>query len=335
MLASAFLLGQKPPSIWRAKMGRRKKGNPVHGWVILDKPLGLGSTQAVSQVRRIFDAQKAGHAGTLDPMATGILAIALGEATKTVPYAMDSDKVYRFTAQWGESRDSDDAQGKVTGTSDRRPTEAEILAQLPRFTGTLTQVPPAYSAIKVDGERAYDLARGGENVVLEPRQVEVYEARLLGVTPDSAEFEICCGKGTYVRSWVRDIALALGTLGHVTALRRTRLGSWEEKDAVTLDTLGPFMHSPAAFGYLKPLATALDGIPALAVSGPDTVRIRSGNPILIRANIFAKLKDWEDGEDGLHGLVVFLKDEEGAPVALAEIAEGELRPFRVFNFANP
>jgi tRNA pseudouridine55 synthase len=314
-------------------LGKRKKGNPVHGWVVLDKPLGLGSTQAVGAIRRIFDAQKAGHAGTLDPMATGILAIALGEATKTVPYAMDSDKVYRFTARWGESRDSDDAQGKVTGTSPNRPAEAAILAQLPRFTGTLTQVPPAYSAIKVDGERAYDLAREGENVVLEPRQVEVYEARLLGVAPDSAEFEICCGKGTYVRSWVRDIALALGTLGHVTALRRTRLGSWEEKDAVALDTLSPFMHSPAAFGYLKPLATALDGIPALAVSGPDTVRIRSGNPILIRANIFAKLKDMDTGDGELSGLTVFLKDEEGAPVALAEIAEGELRPFRVFNFS--
>jgi len=315
-------------------LGKRKKGNPVHGWVVLDKPLGLGSTQAVGVIRRIFDAQKAGHAGTLDPMATGILAIALGEATKTVPYAMDSDKVYRFTARWGESRDSDDAQGKVTGTSPNRPAEAAILAQLPRFTGTLTQVPPAYSAIKVDGERAYDLARGGEDVVLEARPVEVFEARLLGAEDGTAEFEIRCGKGTYVRSWVRDIALALGTLGHVTALRRTRLGGWDEKTAVGLDTLTPFMHSPAAFGYLRPLSTALDGIPALAVSGPDTVRIRSGNPILIRANIFARMKDgFGDGE--LSGLTVFLKDEEGQPVALAEIAEGELRPFRVFNFSTP
>ncbi len=314
-------------------MGRRKKGNPVHGWVILDKPQGLTSTQAVAAVRRIFDAQKAGHAGTLDPMATGILAIALGEATKTVPYAMDADKVYRFTATWGESRDSDDAEGKLTATSPKRPMADEILAMLPRFTGVLNQVPPAYSAIKVDGERAYDLARDGQEVVLEPRPVEVFEARLLAGEKDQAEFKIRCGKGTYVRSWVRDIALALGTLGHVSALRRTRLGSWEEKDAVGLDTLTPFMHSPAAFGYLRPLSTALDGIPALAVSGPDTVRIRSGNPILIRANLFAKMKDgFGDGE--LSGLTVFLKDEEGAPVALAEIAEGELRPFRVFNFST-
>jgi tRNA pseudouridine55 synthase len=314
-------------------MGRRKKGNPVHGWVILDKPQGMGSTQAVAAVRRIFDAQKAGHAGTLDPMATGILAIALGEATKTVPYAMDAEKIYRFTATWGESRDSDDAEGAVTGTSDKRPSRAEIEAVLPRFTGLLSQTPPAYSAIKVAGERAYDLARDGEEVVLEPRPVEVHDARLLDAQSDSCEFEIRCGKGTYVRSWVRDIALALGTLGHVSALRRTRLGAWQEKDAVGLDTLTPFMHSPAAFGYLRPLSTALDGIPALAVSGPDTVRIRSGNPILIRANLFARMKEGF-GEGELPGLTVYLKDEEGSPVALAEIAEGELRPFRVFNFSN-
>ena len=313
-------------------MGRRKKGNPVHGWVILDKPQGMTSTQAVGAVRRIFDAQKAGHAGTLDPMATGILAIALGEATKTVPYAMDADDL-SLHGGWGESRDSDDAEGKVTGTSDHRPTKDEIEALLPRFTGVLNQTPPTYSAIKVAGERAYDLARDGEEVTLAPRPVEVFEARLLTAGPDQAEFEILCGKGTYVRSWVRDLALALGTLGHVCALRRTRLGGWTEKDAAGLDTLTPFMHSPAAFGYLRPLSTALDGIPALAVSGPDTVRIRSGNPILIRANIFAKMKDgFGDGE--LSGLTVFLKDEEGAPVALAEIAEGELRPFRVFNFST-
>ena len=168
-------------------MGRRKKGNPVHGWVILDKPSGMTSTQAVAAVRRIFDAKKAGHAGTLDPMATGILAIALGEATKTVPYAMDADKIYRFTARWGESRDSDDAEGKVTGTSDHRPTKDEIEALLPRFTGVLNQTPPAYSAIKVAGERAYDLAREGRDVVLEPRKVEVFEARLLDARQDQAE----------------------------------------------------------------------------------------------------------------------------------------------------
>jgi len=294
----------------------------------------MGSTQAVAAVRRIFDARKAGHAGTLDPMATGILAIALGEATKTVPFAMEAEKTYRFTATWGEGRDSDDAEGRVTGTSDVRPSREAILAMLPRFTGVLSQVPPAYSAVRVGGERAYDLARDGETVTLEPREIEVFEARLLNAVQDNAEFEITCSKGTYVRSWVRDIAGALGTLGHVSALRRTRLGAWEEKDAVTLETLTPFMHSPAAFGYLKPLATALDGIPALAVSGGDTVRIRSGNPILIRSSLFARMKDGF-GEGDLSGQTVYLKEEDGSPVALAEIAGGELRPFRVFNFSSP
>jgi tRNA pseudouridine55 synthase len=314
-------------------MGRRKRGNPVHGWVILDKPMGMGSTQAVAAVRHIFDARKAGHAGTLDPMATGLLAIALGEATKTVPFAMDGDKTYRFTATWGQARDSDDAEGRVTATTEVRPTAEAIRTVLPRFTGTLSQVPPAYSAIRVGGERAYDLARDGEAVALAPREVEVFEARILNAVQDSAEFEITCGKGTYGRSWVRDIALALGTLGHVSALRRTRLGAWEEKDAVTLETLAPFRHSPAAFGYLKPLATALDGIPALAVSGSDTVRIRSGNPIMIRSSLFARIQG-ELGTGELLGASVYLHEGDGTPVALAEIGGGELHPFRVFNFST-
>lgn len=314
-------------------MGRRKKGQAVHGWVIVDKPQGMTSTQVVGAVRRVFDAQKAGHAGTLDPMATGVLAVALGEATKTVPYAMDAQKVYRFTAHWGEARDTDDAEGKVTAISEIRPSREAILAALPRFTGDLIQVPPAYSAIKIQGERAYDLAREGQEVVLEPRTVRIEEARLVG-TPDAdhAEFEILCGKGTYVRSWVRDMAVFLGTVGHVSQLRRTRIGGFEEKDAIPLETLRGSVHIPAAFEHLRPISTALDGIPALAVTGPDTVRLKSGNPILIRANQFAKIADCHPGETDLQGLAVFLHTAEGEPVALAEFAAGELRPFRVFNF---
>src|SRR6185437_13778241 len=196
--------------------------------------------------------------------------------------------------------------------------------------GALTQVPPAYSAIKVQGERAYDLAREGKEPDLQPRPVMVHEARLVEAETGQAVFEILCGKGTYVRSWVRDIARALGTLGYVSQLRRTRIGGFLEKDAVGLETLTPLLHSPAAFAYLKPISTALDGIPALAVTGSDAARIRSGNPILIRANLFARMKDGFADDGGLQGQTVFLTEEAGAPVALAEIAEGELRPFRVF-----
>ncbi len=307
----------------------------MHGWVIVDKPQGVTSTQAVGAVKRVFDAQKAGHAGTLDPMATGVLAIALGEATKTVPYAMDAKKTYRFTARWGEARDSDDAEGRVTATSERRPSKEEIEAALPRFTGTLVQVPPAYSAIKVQGERAYDLAREGQAVALEPRNVEIFEASLLAMPdPDHAEFEIRCGKGTYVRAWVRDLAIFLGTVGHVSQLRRTRIGSFSVDDAIALETLKGFMHIPAAFEHLRPISTALDGIPALAVTGPDAVRLKSGNPILIRANQFAKITEGQSPGGDLQGLTVFLSTVEGEPVALAEFAQGELRPFRVFNFGT-
>jgi len=314
-------------------MSRRKKGDAVHGWVIVDKPSGVTSTQTVAAVRNIFNAKKAGHAGTLDPLATGILAVALGEATKTVPYAMDAQKTYRFTACWGEARDSDDAEGKVTGTSAVRPAAGAIEAVIPRFVGEIVQVPPAYSAIKVDGERAYDLARDGEVVELESRTILIHEVQLLDVPdPDHAVFEMRCGKGAYVRAWVRDMALALGTVGHVSQLRRTAIGGFKENEAVPLETLRGFMHSPAAFEHLRPISTALDGIPALAVAGPDAVRLRSGNPILMRANLFARIADAFPEENDLSGLTVYLSTQEGEPVALAALEQGELRPFRVFNF---
>jgi tRNA pseudouridine55 synthase len=322
-----------------APVGRKRKGLPVHGWVILDKPDGVTSTQAVARVRRVFDAQKAGHAGTLDPLATGVLAVALGEATKTVSFAMDGEKLYRFTARWGEATDTDDAEGQVIARSEHRPESAAIHAQLPSFTGEIQQAPPAFSAIKVDGERAYDLAREGTPPVLEARPIFVREARLVE-TPDSdhAVFEIACGKGSYVRAWVRDIARALGTVGHVTSLRRLRVGGFTIEAAISLEKLEALSHSPAALEHLKPIATALDGIPALAVTGSDSVRLRSGSPILLRPAQFARLVELQDlGSEAvphLQGLTVFLSTASGEPVALAELAQGELRPFRVFNFGT-
>jgi tRNA pseudouridine55 synthase len=313
----------------------KRKGNPVHGWVVVDKPRGITSTEVVGIVKRVFEARKAGHAGTLDPMATGVLAIALGEATKTVPFAMEAEKTYRFTACWGEARDSDDAEGKVTATSDVRPSQEDIEAVLPRFTGTISQVPPAYSAIKVNGERAYDLAREGETLHLEPRPILIRQARLVS-RPDSdhAEFEMLCGKGAYVRAWVRDVALALGTVGHVSDLRRLSVGGFSAQDAIPLEKLKSLMHSPAAFEHLRPISTALDGIPALAVTDPDAVRLRSGNAVLLRANLFARIRELAEVGENLQGLTVFLSTAGGEPVALAELAEGELRPFRVFNFGT-
>jgi tRNA pseudouridine55 synthase len=316
-------------------MGRRRKGAAVHGWVIVDKPLGVTSTETVSMVRRVFDAQKAGHAGTLDPLASGILAVALGEATKTVSFAMEAEKTYRFTARWGEARDSDDAEGKVEATSDVRPPAAEIEALLPRFVGEISQVPPRFSAVKVSGERAYDIARDGEIPQLEPRPVTIHQVRLLDQPdPDHADFEMRCGKGAYVRAWVRDFALALGTVGYVCALRRTAVGGFALADAIPLDKLKSFGHSPAAFEHLRPISTALDGIPALAVTGADAVRLRCGNSILMRAGLFARIKEEAHPDDDLQGLTVYLSSAAGEPVALAELSGGELRPFRVFNFGT-
>jgi len=318
-------------------MARRRKGSPVHGWVVLDKPQGVTSTQAVTRVRRLFDAAKAGHAGTLDPLATGVLAVALGEATKTVPYVMEGEKLYRFTACWGEARDTDDSEGKVTATSASRPSREAILSQLPNFIGKIMQVPPSYSAIKVEGERAYDLAREGETVTLEARAILIHTARLIEMPdPDHAVFEVECGKGSYVRAWVRDLAIALGTVGHVSQLRRLRCGPFSIEAAISLETLEGFGHSPAALEHLRPIATALDGIPALAVTDPDSVRLRSGNPILIRAPQFARLMEQQDRggapDTDFQGQTVFLSTARGEPVALAEVAQGELRPFRVFTF---
>ena len=261
-------------------MARRRKGRPVHGWVVLDKPAGVTSAQAVARVRRTLDAAKAGHAGTLDPLATGVLPIALGEATKATTYLVDAEKVYRFVVRWGLATATDDAEGDVTETSGARPDAAAIAAVLPRFVGAIEQVPPAFSAIKVDGERAYALARADRAPELASRTVQVESIELCGrPDPDHAEFLVRCGKGTYIRALARDIAVALGTVGHVAGLRRTAVGPFTEAVAISLDDFEGLGGSAAASHHLLPVETVLDDIPALAVTESEAGRLRRGQPV--------------------------------------------------------
>ncbi len=256
--------------------------NKIDGWVVLDKPLGLGSTAAVGRVRWLFGAAKAGHGGTLDPLATGVLPIALGEATKTVPFVMDGRKEYRFTLCFGEARSTEDGEGDVTATSDRRPTDQEIQAALLAFVGEIQQMPPAFSALKIDGKRAYELARAGEAVSLKPRQVTIERLELLArPDADHADFVVGCGKGTYIRSLGRDLAVALGTVGHLSALRRTVAGPFREEGAISLSKLEALGHIPPLLGALAPVATALDDIPALALTEAQADRLRQGQPVFL------------------------------------------------------
>jgi tRNA pseudouridine55 synthase len=309
-------------------MPRNKKGIPVHGWVNLDKPIGMTSTQALGRVRRLLNAQKLGHAGTLDPLATGVLPIALGEATKTIPFAQDRDKVYRFTVKWGEARNTDDCEGMVTATSDQRPTEAQIIALLPRFTGNIDQTPPQFSAIKIDGERAYDLARAGETVDIQPRRVTVYGFKLVKTSPDEAEFELECGKGTYVRSIARDMGQALGCYGHVTVLRRTAVGNFTENSAISLDEFEKIVQSADPDQVLMPVETVLDDIPALAMTASEVSRIRQGQTLK-----FLSRQDVDRlsvaGIDENTTLVLATGDNK--PQALLEKDGIALYPVKVFN----
>lgn len=305
-------------------MSRRKKGNAIHGWVILDKPLNMTSTQAVGAIRRAFNAQKAGHAGTLDPLATGILPIALGEATKTVPFAVDGEKAYRFSVRWGAETATDDAEGAVTKTSDKRPSRADIEAQLARFTGEIMQVPPQYSAIKVDGERAYDLARSGEEVALVARPIYIERLALIEQPDDSTSvFEAECGKGTYVRAIARDMGRLLGCYGHVIALRRTRVGSFEEARAVTLEAIQEAAKredgGEALSRLLVPVESALADLPELMVSQADAASLTRGQAILIR------------GRDAPVLSGPAFATSKGRLIALGELDKGALHPTRVFN----
>ena len=297
----------------------KRPKNKIDGWVVLDKPLGMGSTTAVGRVRWLFAAEKAGHGGTLDPLATGVLPIALGEATKTVPFVMDGRKEYRFTLRFGEARSTDDGEGEVIATSDARPADEAIRQALPRFLGDIEQMPPAFSALKIDGRRAYDLARAGETVKLEPRTVRVERLALLGrPDPDHAEFVVGCGKGTYIRSLGRDLALVLGTVGHLSALRRTVAGPFREAAAISLPKLEALGHIPPLLGALAPVVTALDDIPALAMTETQANRLRHGQPVLLTRDV---------PPSG-----ALLRAEAGSKLVALVRSDGvALQPVRVFN----
>jgi tRNA pseudouridine55 synthase len=305
----------QPPNERPPKKIRRE----INGWLILDKPIGMTSTHAVAIAKRLFNAKKAGHAGTLDPLASGLLPIAFGEATKTVPFVMDGEKAYRFTVTWGTQMDSDDADGKPIATSDKRPLEADIRAILPRFLGRISQTPPIYSALKIAGERAYDLARDGEEVVLAAREVEIHALDLISHDGNEAVFEAECGKGTYVRALARDFGQILGCYGYISQLRRTRVGPFEEEDSVPADDL----ESAAAEGtdllsFLNPVESGLSELVAIAVGGHEANRLLRGQSIILRG------RDAPSVQGSLYAT------HNGKLVALGEISEGAFVPRRVF-----
>ena len=287
----------------------------ISGWLILDKPFDMTSTQAVGRVRWLFGAKKAGHAGTLDPLATGLLPIALGEATKTVPLVQDGTKVYRFSIGWGTETSTDDAEGEVTQRSEHRPEEAAVLAALPAFTGEIMQTPPAFSAIKIAGERAYDLARAGETVTLSPRPVFIETLRLVAHSAERSEFEMSCEKGTYVRALARDLARLLGTFGHVVELRRTRVGPFDVDAAVTMAQLEA---AERREDLLRPVAAGLSEIPELRLLPPQAEAVRHGNAVLL------------PGAGAPLQLDIAFASFRGQPVAIGEVRSGQFHPSRVF-----
>jgi tRNA pseudouridine55 synthase len=323
-------------------MARKKRGQPVHGWVIVDKPAGVTSTRVVSIVRRAFNAQKAGHGGTLDPLATGLLPIALGEATKTVSYVMEGEKVYAFTVRWGEARNTDDTEGTVTQVSDHRPDANEIATVAASFVGEIEQIPPAFSAIKVNGQRAYDLARSGDTVELAARAVTIHGIKVTEqIADDLTAFEVTCGKGTYVRSLARDMGERLGCFGHVAALRRRRVGGFSERDAISLADIERFGHSPARpdsnssdivddlpealASSLLPVETALDDIPALTLTRSEAERLRNGQPVpVLRTANRDCIAPLADGDTLWAGA-------DGKPVALLRLEGHMVHPVRVLN----
>lgn len=313
-------------------MGRRKKGDAISGWIALDKPLGMGSTDAVTKVRRLFNAQKAGHAGTLDPLADGALPIALGEATKTVPFLMGARKVYRFTIEWGAATSTLDREGEIIARSDIRPSRGAVEAALRGFVGEIMQTPPIYSAIKVNGERAYDLARGGVEVEMKPRPVTIHSAAVVDTPdPDHATLEIECGKGVYVRALARDLAGLLNAEGHISALRRLRVGGFCEPNLISLENLTDLVQEGGGSKALLPVETALDDIPALAITTEDAFRLRQGRSIVLLPRQVETLKTrLQSKADGDASRTVSTTSD-GSVVALCELRAGRLSPTRVFH----
>lgn len=308
---------------------RKRKGDPVHGWLAVDKPVDVTSTQVVGILKRLFNAQKAGHGGTLDPLADGILPIAFGEATKTAQWAMDCDKEYIFTVEWGSSTASQDKEGEVIATSDVRPTKAELEAVLPDFIGDIQQVPPKYSAIKIDGERAYDLARDGEAFEIPSRQVTVYSAELVGEpTLSHATFKVVSGKGFYVRAMARDIAKAVGAEGHVSALRRTRAGPMDEGNSISLAELEAMAEDKEVlFEQLAPLETVLDDIPQISIDAGDAAALKHGREIVLLPHI---VEQWRADKSGDPEDRLALAMNDGLAVALGEVRAGRFQPSKVF-----
>ncbi len=307
-------------------MSRRRRGRPVHGWLIIDKPGGMTSTAVVNKVKWLLDARKAGHGGTLDPMATGMLPIAFGEATKTVSHVMDGSKSYCFTLRWGAETNTDDAEGETVKQSDVRPDQAAIENVLTGFVGRIEQVPPQFSAVKIDGVRAYKLAREDKKVALTAREIDIHDIRIVG-TPDAdhTEFAVVSGKGAYMRALARDIARAAGGLGHISALRRTSVGPFDADDAISLDELESIGQIAAREQKLLPVETALDDIPALAVTESEAMRLRNGQPVsLLRKVDLQRIAELDNGD-------TVLAKTRTKPVALVRYAAGEVKPFRVLN----
>lgn len=306
----------------RIKMGRRKKGDDVHGWLVIDKPRDMGSTDVVNQTRRLFNAKKNGHTGTLDPFATGVLPVAFGEATKLIPFVTDGDKEYEFIIQWGAATASGDTESEVVARSEKIPSKDEILEVIPKFIGEIKQVPPAYSAIKINGQRAYDLVRKGENVEIPERIVTIYNLELLEELADNrAKFRVKCSKGTYVRTLGQDMALALGTLGYLTELRRTKCGKFSLDDTILLENLKNMVHSDDLKKVLLPVITSLRDIAELAVTEADAAKLRQGQAISPRSYQDKNLKE---------GAAVAVCN--GELVAILRIEEKRISPQRVFNF---